>query len=517
MRKKLLIIFNNFKFLIFIIFLINIYLRLYYVLYGYIANEEGIVLYNSKLVRMGLVPFIDYNAWNSLLNDYINSLPGLLFPSSILILRIYSFLIALLVFYLTLKIAYRIGKKSLCLLTAVFLGFGCPIYMYYSNTPYSEQRMTFLTVLALFLIIRTNSMIQKVRTFIFDLTGLFILAVSVVLRIQALPLLILVYLFIVTYRPYKLVQKIGLTFTVIVSLILIYLPFILKSWQHIVYAVIWPFFSSKITLYTHGNRLTITQLMDFLITASRDYGIYLVLIIYGTAVYFKTLIQKNERSGYNLLITIISLFYVVTALIHTPADSYYIYPAVPFLSLLAAYWVNKELSISKNKFILVLICFWLLVNFITFPHFKFIKTSLASIRQTPHDYINTIATLLLNQTTKDEKILTFYLPVVAQIDRQVPLTMNEGPASISILSDSEAEKWHLTTINQLQNMIRQKSVKLIVLTDNSSYYFGGNDNEKNNTIDLIKKNYRLIQQFPHISDANGTKANFLSVYSRLPE
>lgn len=44
---------------------INIFLRLIYVFYGYIATEEGTLIYNQKLAYSGLLPFVHYDAWNS--------------------------------------------------------------------------------------------------------------------------------------------------------------------------------------------------------------------------------------------------------------------------------------------------------------------------------------------------------------------------------------------------------------------------------------------------------------------
>src|SRR3989344_7395776 len=100
------------SFWIILLLIINIAIRLIFVLYGYIDHDEGIALGNVKLAYSGLVPFIDYNAWNSLINDYITGISHFVTTPSIITQRLVAIIFATFVFMITVKTSSYIHKKA---------------------------------------------------------------------------------------------------------------------------------------------------------------------------------------------------------------------------------------------------------------------------------------------------------------------------------------------------------------------------------------------------------------------
>ena len=152
------------------------------------------------------------------------------------------------------------------------------------------------------------------------------------------------------------------------------------------------------------------------------------------------------------------------------------------------------------------------MQFLTYPHFKIMKTQLSEIGTRPYDLLKTVNDYVLKNTTINDEILTFYLPAVANIDRKTPLALNEGQGSLTVLDDGFARKFHLTSISMLRNLIIARQVKLIVFTDTFIYYFGETDPERQKTLELIKQNYVLTKEFPDFKFIDGSKANSLMIY-----
>src|SRR3990167_4787648 len=115
-----------------LIFSLNVLLRLIFIFYGYIATEEGMLLYNQQLAYSGQLPFIDYDAWTSLFHDYLLGWHQFLFGTSILTQRLVGLGLSLIVFWLTVKLAHRFNPKSIHPV-ALLLTLGSPFYVYFST------------------------------------------------------------------------------------------------------------------------------------------------------------------------------------------------------------------------------------------------------------------------------------------------------------------------------------------------------------------------------------------------
>src|SRR3990167_170261 len=140
----------------------------------------------------------------------------------------------------------------------------------------------------------------------------------------------------------------------------------------------------------------------------------------------------------------------------------------------------------------LLIVYIIVAQFLTYPHFKIMKTQLSSISKRPYDLLKIVNEFVLENSATNDEILTFYLPAVANIDRKTPLVLNEGQGSITILDDNFARKFHLTSRGMLHELISTRRVKLIVFTDTFIYYFGVNDQERQETLKLINQNSLVI-------------------------
>jgi len=182
-RKTSKAIFRN-PFLVFIpfIFIVNITFRLIYILYGYIATEEGILIYNQKLAYSGLLPFKDYNAWNSILNDYFVGWYQFILPHTIFNQRLIGMFIAIGVFFITLEITKNFRMKLFTLICALLLTFGSFTYLFYSNIPYSEQTMTLFMMLSLcFLSKNITSRKAKLSC---SILGMILMTIAGIVRIR---------------------------------------------------------------------------------------------------------------------------------------------------------------------------------------------------------------------------------------------------------------------------------------------------------------------------------------------
>jgi hypothetical protein len=315
-------------------------LRSTFVLYGFITHDEGIAFYNSKLAYSGLIPFIDYNGWNSLVNDYLFGLPRLFFNPSFLSQRIYALLVSIGVFWLVIAITRWFNSRSLTLLTALFLTAGSLNYTYYSNIPYSEQAMTFFIVVSLFFLRRTLS--QK-NSFFLDSMSLITLTVAALVRSQVWPLVFILFFFLCWLRRYipKYIPKI--ISLGVLTVIVLYSPFFLASFGHTIYALMWPLSAGKILLYVANTPpRSLFQLISFTTFLFRDYGLLLSLIVAGsfTLIQLRKLHNSPQLQFVGFCLLIIGEFFTI-AIIHHPADASYLYPAVPIMAFLAAFFVDR--------------------------------------------------------------------------------------------------------------------------------------------------------------------------------
>ena len=108
------------------------------------------------------------------------------------------------------------------------------------------------------------------------------------------------------------------------------------------------------------------------------------------------------------------------------------------------------------------------------------------------------------------------MPVVAEINRNVPIRMNEGAGSLSILDLKSAKKYHLTSLDEFKEMIHSKAVTMVIFSDSYIHYFGKNSQQRDEVVREIKINYNLIKEFPINYLADSTSIHPLYIY-RLPK
>ncbi len=497
-----------------VILSINIILRLIFIVYGYITTDEGIALYNAKLAYSGHIPFIDYNGWNSLLTDYLIGFSSLFTLPTIFSQRVIGFLIALIVLILCLIISRTLGSGKQVLLTGLFLTFGSITYLYNSNIPYSSQIMSLFLILTIFCI--SKSLKSKRHILHWNSAAIMFAVINTAVRSQTIPILLLCWFYTLYRHRQNRNYLIKVTGIGLLTATCVYLPFLFKSVQLTLYALIWPFFSKKILIYVSDiPRYNLTNIIEFIILTIRDYGIFLIIIL--SEILFTKTVTSKKNYLFSLFCRMIIFIYLLTALIHHPMDSSYLYPVVPLLSIMASNYViitsQKISGVSTRKFLYALLIFILFSNFVAFPHYKFLKTSLSTIQKNPHDYVREISAFVENNTNIDDLIITFYLPVVAEINRSVPIRMNEGAGSLSILDTQSAQKYHLTSLEEFKDMIHNKRIAMIIYNDSYTHYFGRTELQRLEILNEIKKNYSLIKEFSESNLSDGARTKSLYLYS----
>lgn len=509
-----------------VIVIFNIGLRLIHINYAYIPSEEGLLIYGQKLAYSGLLPFIDYNAWNSLVNNYIIGIYQLFVSPTIMTQRYFGLSLALIVFGLVIIICQQLGKHHITIISALFLTFGSYTYLYESSIPYSSQTMTLFLVISLFFLATT---LQNYRYKVLKIQLSLIFAVlATIIRIQALPALVIIWLFIVIEHRKRPLHVFRYTTIAGVTGLLIYLPFILRGWDNFIYSLTWPFWADKILVFQHQNTtITVTDVIRYVIDIFIQYDLYIPLLIAVLTVKvtrLKTILspvstKERKISQFILLSLLTAAGVALTSLLHKPPYSTYIYPVIPIFAYVVSYYLSEVIEpiISKNNsgiqvFLYGLLGILFLKNLILFPHANYLKTSLATIHTTPYSLLKEISSYIETKTSPNSEILAFYLPAVAEIDRTIPKQLNEGEGSISILSDADSRKYHLTNIKMLESYIASGKAEAIVMTNKTPNFFGINELEKQRIMNVIDQYYYQDKIFSNFSQIGNPRVSALYFY-----
>ncbi len=514
---KRIALFNNWRFILLFIFGFNLLLRLVFIFYGYITHDEGIAIYNNGLAYSGLKPFIDYNGWNSLINDYFFGFTRLFLTPTILTQRFYAFGISIIVFWLTLTICRWLGSRILVITCALLLTTGSLTYTYLSNIPYSEQLMTLCIMFSLYFFTKAHS--NKHYQF-FDFLCILSLLIGALARSQVWPLVFLFAIYFLFLRNSVRNYFKKMIICLSIALLILFGPFVSESLELTIYAIIWPFFSNKILIYVWNTpAFNLSQLINFLASAFRDYGIFISFIAAGsvTIINRKDLQSSPKHKFIGLCLLIIAEFFLVS-LIHRPADSNYIYPVVPVMAIVCAFFFDNFVNMTVIKtriFLFIILASLLVMHAITYPHFKIIKTSLKTINQPPYKILKVINNYISTLVFPKDEVIAFYLPAITELPLQTPLFLNEGPGSLSVLDENIASKYHLTSLPAFRDYIASEKAKLLIFPSTSVYFFGKDDTERNQTQEVIFKHYELVKEFNELSLIDGSKAS-LRIF-RLPQ
>lgn len=500
-----------------LLFLCNILFRVIYIFYGYIPSEEGFLIYGQKLAYQGNMPFIDYNAWNSLLNNYIVGFFNYFIKPTIISQRFIGLVFSSVVYILTIRIAQRIDKAHIPFLTAGFLTFSSFTFLYFGTVPYSEMTMI------LSLLISLNLLLDSTKKRFTTYEATFFAIFAALIRPQAIPATIFIWMYLIYENRASVKRAASITLICIVFTLLLYAPFAIRNWDNFWYSLIWPFKSNSILVYQYHDRiLDAASLLRYLLELFKDY--WLILTGIGAFIamlltnFKKTIKQFNADSKYRFLIfsLCIGLSLAGTGLLHKPPYAIYAFPAVPIFSYVIAYAFSIMITQLKKPFLISTIYTFLFLlfvtNVITFHHVDFIKTSLKTIQTTPYSLLQEIHSYLLQHTSTDSEILTFYTPAVVELDRKLPVGINEGDFSISFLSNEIAQKYHLVNNELLINYIASQKAEAIIFTNRSSRSFGLTESEKQAVVDTINKYYYLDRTFDNFSQVANPKLTELYIY-----
>lgn len=500
---------------IFFILLINLFFRLLFIFYGYIATEEGTLIYNQNLAYEGKLPFIDYDAWNSWLHDYLIGWTKFITAPSIVSQRIFGFFLSCINLLITLQIAKVFGNRRIFFLLLPLITFGSFTYTYLSTIPYSEQTMTFGILLSTYFLTKTIVKPSLIRN---SIVCIILLSLTALIRIQALLLIpvTIIYLFYIYKRNIRLTLIFLLTSLTTITIGL--LPFASKNIESIGRVITWPLIADKILVYQKNiNHISFNQYLIFAQESFRDYGVFLIFI--GAGI-FITKLNTSRKNPFSLYLLTIVVSVGGIGIIHKPPYASYIYPVVPIMAIYCAYALNNiieaisQISIRTCLYIILLLMF--LQNVLLYPHHKLIKTSFANIELTPHAYLQEVVNFVQSISEPDDEILSFYTPITILSNRKVVPRFNRDRFSISHLNPQQARKYHLLNEMELQNYVSSKKAKVIIFSNKNIQYFASTQEVVDDTKQEIELRYDLVKVFTTMQFIENPNIETLFIYQRKP-
>lgn len=494
----------------------HLLLKSVFVFYGYIATEEGSMIIQQQYAYKGLLPFVDYDAWNSLLNDYLVGWYRLFITPTIFHQRLVGLVFSVIIAYWTFKLAATFKRNLIIFFTALFISFGSYTYTYLSTVPYSESTMMLFLLPGIFLYVKNNHTSANIKTSV--LTGVLFLLATII-RIQALPAFILfIYAELQKLKKWKKNQAILLLSLVLFFTILLW-PFLIKGPQHLWYSLTWPFRAERLLIYQMNLTTTFSSYLVFLQEALRDYLLLLIIFFAGTIAFYKNYFRQTQHSRGVPFIVIVVVSFIASGLVHKPPFASYIYPAVPLLAVVSAVYIDHLFSQiqlrSERVFIILLISFFFTSQLILFPHDKYIKTSLTTIASTPHEYLEEIGSFVRAHSSPQDTILSFYSPVAVTSERIVPANFNRDRFSMSVLDSPFADLHHLMSTKALRSYIASGIPKLILFSDSQLRFAGKSPHEIEELRKIINQRYQLIHTFNTLPLIEYPKATSFYVFNRI--
>ena len=510
-QHNIYLIFTYFAFGTFVFF------KLIFVFYGYIATEEGTSIYNQKLAYSGRLPFVNYDAWNSFINDYLVGWYQLIIKPSILNQRLFGLILSCAIFLLTLKLSRIFKSNRLTCITAILLTFGSYSFVYLGTVPFSDQTMSLFILFGLLLL--SKNFLSRNLSAVWGFAGLALMTIAVFIRIQAIPMTLIAVLFFAWINR-KSLRKIGLSFLIVFGIsLLISLPFATGSLANFSYALTWPMQADKILIYQkYTSAVTFPMLTTFIQDAIRDYGIFLLVIPAAVIAYRSNFlkISSSKDKLFPSLLVLIAGSFLITGLIHKPPYASYLNSGVPVFSLLAAYALEVFISnLNKKrdkKFFYLISTIFLINNFFQYPHFKYIKTAKDTLANTPHAYLDRISSSIAAATNPGDEVLSFYTPITVTAGRIIPDNLNRDRFSLTFLPTPEALKFHLTNSEMLINYINSRRAKIIAFSNDYTDYFGATESERTSILSAIEKNYTKLMDSDTMKYMESPKAKPLHVF-----
>ena len=513
-----------YRYIPFLIIFINIGFRIWFIFYGYIASEEGFLINEQKLAFRGMLPFVHYNGWDSLTNNYIVGFYSLFIKQTIITQRLFGLILSVAVLLLVIVCSRNIYRRTSVTLVAFLLTFGSFTYLYLSNLPYSSQTMSASLMIAITILSTTIKKASLRRS----VAALFFAVLAFTIRSQAIPAAFVFWL--CTVFPYrkKFINVFLLTSITIFFTLTIYWPFMRASFGNFLYYFWWPLQADKILVYQYYNSaLKYTDIIRYTLDVFRDYGVVFALLI-GIIFSNFHLLKKhsltrpqNFRNLLLLCILLVALTLTATSFLHKPPYASYIYPAFPMYVVFIAILISRMFALLKqkglhqiNNFIWGILLFLFLSNIVLYPHVDHIKTSLASASTTPYSELMKISNYIESKTSAGSEILAFYLPAVTELNREVPMNLNQGEVSISLLSDEESNRYHLANTSMLRAYIRSKKAEAIVFNNRTPNSFAITTSDRELVLKDLQENYFLDKEFNNFHMIGNPKVTTLYIYLR---
>lgn len=475
-----------------VLFLVN---SAVYGFWGQINADEGWYLYASKLVYTGLHPYKDFAFTQTPLLPYVYGLPQIIFFQSIHLGRITSIVFSTIAFILSITIAKNFGGKTAATITAL-LGATFTYGIYYQSIVKTYSLTTFFFMSAFFVL---SAKPQYALKFMFAV--IFVLLASFT-RLSAVffAIPVIVYAFISSSSRGKLMISAACLFV-----LACFLSFVLHNADSALWGLI-------LHHSMQWGNLTImeqvSQILSFRIPALIIVFLFYI-ILWGTLTFTSLKQAKNSNKPFFTLLTV-KIGLLLFAIPNLISGGFYTEYFVPFVFVsfpitgIAYAKTYPNQGKYLKAFINLALIFAMVLGFIRGGD-TFIDTSGGS---SPIEEIRKVARIVSKNSDPSDKIFVLEaLWLVIESNRQVLPNMTMAQFSYYDAETIQAKRLHLVNSQMIFDYIKDKTPKLVILTD-IDWDILKSTSQYENIQQTLEENYILI----YSQDNFGQHSDHIDIY-----
>jgi hypothetical protein len=473
-----------------------IFTSLFFIFYGRIHVDEPFYFTIANLIVKGYIPYKDFFYTQTPLFPYIYSFPQLLFGSNLYIGRATSVLLGLMTYFLVVGFCYKKKSTGTSALASGLIAFN-PFLIYHFTFVKLYSLLAFLVVLTIIILFSSIKDYLK-----FCLVSV-LLTLCTSIRITLLPALLMVCAYIIFIKKdYKtLLIFIGSS---LIIFTFIFSPFLVLCKDQLFYDVYGYLKDRDVLPFTEIIKAKIIMASE----VSKHFEVIIIILI----LIFAGLIKNNKLKSFSnfrkydsevlawLILLSLILPYVFTKIAYVGE---YISFTIPLLVMLTSFNIESLFKTSKSDsdkiYLMIILISALAISWIKdFPGFVEQKNGKPPIR-----YLLEVANKI-NETTKEQdKILSFNNAIVLMANREILPGYEMNSCSFDLAWDkSKCEKYRILNVGMLSEIIEEKKVAAILITDNtflgnfpSFYNLAGKEVTRDTLMPLIKKNYLLSEVY----------------------
>ena len=482
-------------------------LSILYLIAGHLHNAESGYVHVSQLVYQGKIPYLDFAYNQTPLYPYILGLPLHFLGHNIYTGRACSLIFSLLTFFLSLRLAKKLGGDTAVMVTAGLLAFNA--FQVYSLI---ITKMYALTALVIMIAVYVLFLPMK-KTIAYSL-AVAILTIGIGFRLTLLPALFIILAGIMILERRSLANVIPPILTFIMLSFIIFTPFAINGWEQFHYNII----GHNLDIYSGikaklhaSNDLFRNYFFSFLMIAF--IGVYRLMKLPSWSSFKERTIQclsgdeAGPKSGYiPLLWTVAALMTASHVMAKLPQASYQstVFPLIALLIGVAFSTMNKDMELMKRNGV---ITSGLKAAFIAGCILTLLSHGLSSLapagnRHSPM-FIKDQADYIKAHTGLEDRILssdTQLIAVEAQRELLRGFAWNEYYPEWSV---ERAKKMSVVNNEILHDYLSKKEAKAVIFSDASfTLSFPSfrplTPEKREEVIHMVREYYYLAKTFPNI-------------------